>query len=78
MGATDSQMESFERELKDKFDFDLLNDILEWIKENMEPVEVFGKEELKTHINDNFTPDEMFNDRELGEWAEDNSYILRD
>ena len=58
---------------------DLLDDAIEWIKDELQPEEVFDASELADWAEDNLSahrdPDDIFDDSVLGKWAEENGYV---
>ena len=76
--TTDEQKNTFEVMLKDKFDLDILDEIIDWIIDNMSMDEVYTETQVKDHVQLSFSPSAIFDESELGEWARDNGYILTD
>ncbi len=50
--------------------------VIDWIKDNLEPDDVFDDDELIEWTRKNASPDDVFDSDTLGEWAEDNGYVL--
>ena len=48
--------------------------VVEWIKDNLDPDEVFSQRHLTEWIKDNLCPEEIFDDEVLAEWAIANGY----
>lgn len=51
---------------------------ISWIKENLEPDEVFSNEKLSKHVRDNNHPQDVFSDEELESWAKNNDFTKSD
>jgi len=66
-----------------KFGDAFLQSIIEWIKENIEPDEVFGEEAMeavkkqwcKDYASTHFAPWELFARSDLEAWAEDEGFV---
>jgi len=67
-------MREFEGMLVGKFDFDILQDIIEWIKDYIEIGEIYSDTEIKEHVNDTYAPEDMFNEEDLSIWAKENGF----
>lgn len=48
---------------------------IEWIKENYNPVDVFGDKTIRKFVAENFAPDDVFDEKHLAEWARVNDYV---
>lgn len=68
-------MNYIDRDTKEKFGFDFLEDIVSWIGKNLSPEKVFDEKDLLAWARDHNKPDDIFSDTELQKWAEDNDYI---
>lgn len=51
----------------------LLESAIDWIKDNIDPQEVFGEKELLSWAS-NYSPEEVFSESTLETWAESNGY----
>ena len=51
-----------------------LDCVLDWIKENLDPDDVFDDDELIAWTRRNTRPDDVFDSDTLGNWAEENGY----
>lgn len=51
----------------------LLEDSIDWIKVNMNPLDVFSEKDLISWAHD-CGLEEVFTEKELNRWAEDNGY----
>ncbi len=60
--------------INDVMPSDLLDTVVEWIKTNMTPGDVFEEDEIIDWCRANTAPDDVFSDRELSRWAENNGY----
>lgn len=69
---------------KQKSDFadhmfsDSLEGTIDWINDNMDPDQVYGKDELKEWIQINKNPEDIFEEDQLTDWAKRNGYILEE
>lgn len=77
--ATVHENESF------AFDLDLSNLLdrsIEWIKDHLEPHEVFDKDALvqwaAEELDQHSDPDDVFTSEELEEWARNNGFVEED
>jgi hypothetical protein len=57
---------------------DTLEQAIAWIRENMTPDEICGKQELAEWLQQNKQPDDIFEDNQLEEWAEANGYKMEE
>ncbi len=62
----------------DVMPYDLLDTVIDWIKENLNPDDVFDADIIDSWCGENSTPDDVFSDGALGRWAENNGYVLED
>ena len=58
-----------------KFGSAFLEEILNWIAENLDPEEVFGVEPLREWTATNLEPGEVYTLKTLSDWAESNGYV---
>ena len=49
--------------------------VIEWVKENYNPSDVFDERELKSHVRENWTPEQIYTEGELAEWARLNGWV---
>ena len=54
-----------------------LGDVTDWVRDNLNPDEVFPSGQLKKFVSDIFSPDEVYPQAELEKWAEQNGYQKR-
>lgn len=52
----------------------LLESSIDWIKDNIDPKEVYGEKDLREWAAENFEPSDIFKESELESWAESNGY----
>ena len=69
--TTVQQDEAFIKDIIDRY---LLEKAIEWIQQNMNPEDVFTKQELIDWAKKNNDPEDVFDERALEIWAEDNGY----
>lgn len=55
-------------------DGDALENVIDWISDNLAPEAIFDEEKLKDHIKGNYEPDDVFDEKELEKWAEENGF----
>jgi len=53
----------------------LLGTATDWIRDNMEPADIFPMEQLKALIGDVCMADEVFSAEDLHKWARENGYV---
>lgn len=68
------------RELNKQFADHLLNDdaltlAIEWIRDNIDPKDVFEIKTLENWCQENSTPADTFTDAQLEEWARENDFV---
>lgn len=59
---------------EDLFGSDLLDSVVDWVRTNLDIIDVFESDEIKEYIADNYSIEDIFTKAELDEWAEDNGY----
>jgi len=50
--------------------------VIDAIKQEFNPEEIFSKDELLSFIAENYSPSEVFTESQLQEWAEFNGYDI--
>jgi len=60
--------------IEDLISSEPLDKAIDWIKDNMNPDEVYTEDQLITHIKKKCKPDEVFDDDDLAEWALENGF----
>lgn len=51
-----------------------LDEIVDWIKDNLGPGDVFDDQNLRDYVAETALPGDVFPDTKLDEWAESNGY----
>lgn len=72
--TTTSEDQSFAKVFQENANIDA-GFILEWVRQNFLPEEIYGERELKQHIQGKYNPDDIFEDDELEKWAENADYV---
>lgn len=57
---------------------DLAVYVLDQVAKDFTPSEVFGDDDLKKHIRDDYSPDDVFPEKTLRAWAFDNGFMERE
>lgn len=52
----------------------VLEDAIEWMKDNLEPSDIFDDKDLISYASGQ-KPEKVFTQSELEEWAEENGYV---
>lgn len=68
--ASKTQNESFINAL---ISTDLLDQAIDWVKDNLEPADVYG-DDVIVGLNQKYDPQDIFTKDQLESWAEDNGY----
>lgn len=55
-----------------KFDGDA---VIEWVKENYNPSDLFNERQIEEHVREYWDPDGIFDEKALAEWARLNGYV---
>lgn len=53
---------------------DILDPVIEWIRDNLPAEDVFSEKELQESVAEFSDPDDVFSDSELDSWAIENGY----
>jgi hypothetical protein len=73
MPATKDEL-SFKKMIGDELPNSFLGSVLDWIRDNQNPEEVFGIEVVKKFIEDMCRPEQVFSEDELKNWAIEHGY----
>lgn len=76
--STVSQEKDFKKAIGEELPVSLLGTAIDWIRDNMNPDEVFDMAALKSFVGNTCQPDEVFHDTELKKWAEGKGYTRPD
>ena len=52
----------------------LTDQILDWVKGEVDPVELYGDGDLLDYVKENYSPQDVFSDSDLSDWAFENGY----
>lgn len=55
-----------------------LPDVIDWMKKNLSPDDVFEDKELREYVGGSSLPEDVFEEKLLKQWAEDNGYVKED
>ena len=78
------QRDEFAEHLKNRttIQYPEIDDLIDWIRDNLEPEEVFSEAQLESWAEtngrisvDNMDPEDVFGAIDLQDWAERNGYI---
>ena len=72
------QDKSFKKAIGEELPNSLLGTAIDWIRDNMNPDEVFDMAKIKSFVGNTCLPDEVFHDTDLKNWAEDKGYTRPD
>lgn len=48
--------------------------VLDWIKDNFTPDQVYGKDAIEDWVKEEYTPEDLFGREVMDKWADDNDY----
>ena len=72
--STANQEKSFVAAIGKELPNTLLGTSLDWIRDNMDPSEVFDGDKIRNWVSNTCTPEEVFKKSELNAWALENGY----
>lgn len=72
--STPVQEKDFVKAIAAELPNKLLGTALDFIRDNMEPTEVYGAEKIIKNVQNTCCPDEVFTDQELSDWAKENGF----
>jgi hypothetical protein len=73
--TTPRQEELFKKIVADEFPKSLLGSCIDWIRDSLNPDQVFEMAALKKFMSETVNCEEVFSNEELGKWAEANGYM---
>lgn len=68
------QDKSFKKAIGDELPNSMLGTAIDWIRDNMNPDEVFNMARIKSFVGNTCLPDDVFSDEELKKWSESKGY----
>lgn len=57
---------------------ELENSVIDWVKSNCEPDDVFDDDDLITYVSENNDPEDIFDEEALSLWATENGFTKID
>lgn len=76
--SSSEQDKSFKKAIGEELPNSLLGTAIDWIRDNINPDEVFEMAALKSFVGNTCLPDEVFSDEELKKWAEAKGFTRED
>ena len=52
-----------------------VEDLIEWVKENCDPIDVFDLDDLNDAVSDHQAPEDVFAKEDLETWALNNGFV---
>lgn len=74
MATTKTQEMDFKKSMAEALPLSFLGSVLDWIRDNLSPDEVFEGVELRKFVGNVAMPGEVFTEKELAQWAIDNGF----
>lgn len=71
------QEKDFKKAMAEELPLSLLGTAIDWIRDNMNPDQVFATSALRSFISNTCQPDEVFSDEELKKWAEGKGFAKK-
>jgi hypothetical protein len=72
--TTKHEDDSFKNMLSNELPRSLLGSAIDWIRDNMQPDQVFDQARLKQFVGNTSSPDEVFSESDLSAWAKENGF----
>lgn len=72
--SSTTQDKSFKKAIGDELPQSLLGTAVDWIRDNMNPDQVFDEARLNKFVGNTAKVDEVFDEDELHKWAEEHGY----
>jgi hypothetical protein len=73
--TTVKQEKEFVAMLGNELPKSLLGDTLDWIRDNLDPGDIYDQQRLNQYVGQLAAPEEVFSEDELKAWAIDKGYI---
>lgn len=74
MATTKQQEQGFKKSMAEALPLSFLGSMLDWIRDNLNPDEVFDNAQLKKLVGNTCLPDEVFSEEDLKRWAIENGF----